>query len=110
MEKYKDKVILIGLTFLDKEGNLIEQYQTHGIIEEITKRSIIRVKRDDGSIFQVPFEEEAIQTAKPGEYRERSTGTIIRDPDYITSWSVTKTASSETMESYKKEGFKIDLD
>ncbi len=35
-EHLKGKTFLIGLSFVDKNGELIEQYQTHGKVVELT--------------------------------------------------------------------------
>ena len=37
----KGKLFLIGLTFVDKNGDLKEQYQTHGTVLELTNDGII---------------------------------------------------------------------
>jgi len=82
------KVFLIGLTLVDKNGDLVEQYQTHGTVNELTDDGLIRINKEDGSIFQMPYDKETITKADKGEYRERSTGQIIKDPDYIMTWEI----------------------
>ena len=103
-EQLKNKVFLIGLTFLNEKGELIEQYQTHGIIVELTDDGIFKIKKDDESIFQMPYDSDTIEVAKEGEYRERSTGIVIKNPDYIMSWEITL-KENEDLEEIKKYGF-----
>lgn len=79
--KYIGKLILIGLSFIAENGELLEQYQTHGYIEKIEKNGMMRIRRDGVPIFTIPFDEEAITEAKPGLYRERSTGAELREPN-----------------------------
>ncbi len=81
----KGKVFLIGLTFIDEDGNVIEQYQTSGFVDELTEKGFLKFIRTNGSVFQLPYDERAIKEAAEGEYSEKSTGNIIINPDYITT-------------------------
>jgi hypothetical protein len=82
------KMFLIGLTFIEKDRQLIEQYQTHGTVEILTDTGLLKIKRKDGSVFQIPYDKDTIRAAGKGEYRERATGEIINDPDFIMTWEV----------------------
>jgi len=105
LQKYlKGKLLLIGLSFVDKKGDLVEQYQTHGTIIELTDNGLLKIKRNDNTIFQMPYDKETISQPDKGEYRERSTGLIIKDPDYIMSWEITINENDDTDE-IKKVGF-----
>ena len=67
LQKYiKDKVFLIGLTFVDSNEKLIEQHQTHGTVVELTNGGIFRFMKKDGSIFQMPYDKESIQKSRVG--------------------------------------------
>ena len=101
---YIGKLILIGISFVSKDDELIEQYQTHGYIEKIEENGLMRIRRDGLPIFTIPFDEESISNAAPGTYRERETGIEIEDPDYLTSWSVHQ-SQKLNIERYKKFGF-----
>ena len=103
-EYLKEKVFLIGLSFVDKNGDLVEQYQTHGSLIELTDEGLLKIKREDNSIFQMPYDRDTIKKADKGEYRERSTGQIIIDPDYIMTWEITLNENDDTSE-MKKVGF-----
>ena len=103
-EYLKGKTFLIGLTFIDKKGVLIEQYQTHGTVSELTNNGLFRIKRKDGSIFQIPYDSETIQKAEKGEYRERATGEIITDPDFIMRWEIT-TNEHSNLDEIKAHGY-----
>ncbi|MFX0060580.1 MAG: hypothetical protein ACFFC7_00155 [Candidatus Hermodarchaeota archaeon] len=54
-KKFIGKYILIGITRLDCEGNIIRQDQYHGIFEAMDDQGIrIRLK-DSDEIFTLPF-------------------------------------------------------
>lgn len=99
------KLFLIGLTIINNDQELIEQYQTHGTFHQLTESGLIRIKRNDGSIFQLPYDTEAIRKAEKGEYRERSTGYIIKDPDFIMTWEITSSDGDINTENIKKHGY-----
>jgi len=100
----KGKVFVIGLTFVDKNGQLIERYQTHGTVVGLTNNGILKLMREDNSIFQMPYDKETIEKAKSGDYKAKSTGQIIRNPDYIATWEITIPDHVDT-EDLKKHGF-----
>ena len=103
-ENLKQKVFLIGLTFMDKNEKLIEQYQTHGTVIDLTDYGLFKIEREDGSIFQMPYDNDTIKKADKGEYRENATGIIIEDPDYIMTWEITINDKSDINE-IKEIGF-----
>ena len=105
LQKYlKGKVFLIGLTFIDQDQKLIEQYQTSGIVDELTNAGLFIFKRSDGSIFQLPYDKDTIKKAAKGDYRELETGKIIANPDFITTWEINIVDKSE-IQKYKQNGF-----
>jgi len=106
MPDYIGKHVLIGISFVDADGVLIEQIQTHGTILQIDPvEGIIVEKADRSGLFRLPPQPDSLEPAPgPGEYKLRSTGEVVIDPDFITSWTVEKTRG-DTMETYKREGF-----
>jgi len=62
------KIFLIGITFYDSNNKLLEQYQTAGIVEELTDAGLLIIRRKDNSLFPIPYEREAINKAEKGEY------------------------------------------
>jgi len=103
-QKYIGKVTLIGMTFVDEKGELIEQYQSHGTIKSIDENNLMTVSRNGLPDFIHPLEEDSMRKATPGTYRERATGSVIEDPDFLTSWTVTS-LSEENREFQKLHGF-----
>ena len=100
----KGKVVLVGLTFIDQEGKIIERYQTHGTIAKLTIDGFFKIIREDNSVFRIPYLKETIKKAKEGKYREVSTGETIENPDFIMTWKV-KTSDHTDLEEIKRHGY-----
>jgi len=89
--EFVGKTILIGVTYLDHEGNVIDQKQWSGRIETYSNAVGIRIQLNDSSDFCcLPPAAEAIHKAEPGIYTLRSSGKKIENPDYTTTWTCQK--------------------
>src|SRR5262249_37480754 len=89
------KYILIGLTYRDDGGNVGEQQQLHGRIVSAAARRGFGAQlagRRSGETYCLPPDMRSFQTAPPGEYRLRSTGEVIEDPDLLATWIVDRPA------------------
>jgi hypothetical protein len=95
------KTILIGLTFADSDGNVVERAQRHGIVEiadperGIATRLVAPGQRWDGELYWLPPNLESLAEAAPGAYRLRSTGETLVDPDLLCSWEVRSPAPED---------------
>ena len=103
-EYLKGKSFLIWLTFVNNIGDLIEQFQTYGIVSELTNDGLIKIERNDKSIFQIPYNKDAISKADKGEYVLKMTNEIIIDPDFIILWTINPNGN-ENLEKIKKYGY-----
>ena len=83
------KTILVGITYYTKENEFIEQKQFWGTVIEANDRQI-RFRQKDGSIFGLPPDLSSTKRAPKGEYRLHSTGEIVIDPDFTSTWNVTR--------------------
>jgi len=83
------KTILIGLTYWTANNEFIEQKQYWGTVTEANENRIL-VKRNDGEIIGLPPDLSSTQVAALGEYRLRSTGEIVVNPDYLTTWNINR--------------------
>lgn len=91
-----NKHLIIGLTILDHEENLIEQQQIHGDIIRINIHEGVVVRLSGtNEEYTLPPDLNAIRKAPPGEYRFRSTGEIVVNPDFMTMWTIKKPAPKE---------------
>jgi len=101
---YNEKVFLIGLTFLNKEGTVIEQHQTHGTFSDLTDSGIIKICKPDNSIFQIPYDKKSIKEAEKGEYKEKTTGMVVKNPDFIVIWEIS-IKNNEDINQIMKHGY-----
>jgi hypothetical protein len=85
--KYMGKHVLIGITYVDAEDQVVEQVQCHGKIIRIDGSGIF-VEQADGETFALPPDIESFRPAKPGVYRLRSSGEVVENPDFLSSWTV----------------------
>ena len=83
------KVLLIGLTYYTHDNIFIEQRQFWGTVIESNKDTIC-IKQKNGELFRLPPDLRSTKPAPPGEYRLHSTGEIVIDPDYLSTWTVNK--------------------
>jgi len=85
------KTILVGIAYLDSKDTLIEQIQFFGTITAADKHKGIIIKKENiDEEFTLPPDINSISVANAGEYRVRSTGEVIVNPDLLTTWTVNK--------------------
>lgn len=87
------KYVLIGINYQNNSGEINSQQQVHGIIESADEKLglVVNLKgKRDTEKFYLPPDTRSFFIAKPGEYRLRSTGEIINDPDYTSEWTITE--------------------
>ena len=83
--------ILVGITRVAADGSYEqEQFVGTASLEDHQTYALMRLKCDDGEIRDYPFDARSLQRAPAGEYRLRSTGEIVRNPDFLMTWTVTK--------------------
>jgi hypothetical protein len=83
------KTVLIGLTYLDPEGERLEQ--KHGTIVAVDGHNGVEIRlegAETGSLFYLPPHLDAFHPASPGEYRLAATGDVVVDPDCVTTWVI----------------------
>jgi len=86
LEELVGKYVLIGITRLDHTGEFIRQEQYHGRVTYADRS--IRIRLSTGRDYELPPDTRSFRRAAPGEYRLRSTGEMVVDPDFTTSWTV----------------------
>ena len=81
--------VLIGITRHKAEG--VTQEQMFGEVVEAHARHGFKVALDGsrrGETYWLPPHIDNFVAAQPGEYRLRSTGETVVDPDYISTWTI----------------------
>jgi hypothetical protein len=87
------KYVLVGLTYVDGDEQLICQEQKHGLIVEANESNV--TVRPAGSLeeFSLPPDLEPFQPAPEGDYTLRATGEVITDPDLLATWTISSEPS-----------------
>jgi hypothetical protein len=70
----------------------------------LTNTGLLRFRRSDGSVFQLPYDLDSIEEAEKGDYREKETGNIITDPNFIATWDIYVENTDDILK-YKQDGF-----
>lgn len=77
--------VLVGITYRDGERS--SSIQRYGTVTRCSDE-VIEIASPGGETFTLPPAPESFSPAPPGEYRLRSTGEIVTDPDYLATWTV----------------------
>jgi hypothetical protein len=80
--------ILLKFNFCDEEGQVVEEQQFQGVIEKITESEVIIRHPSNGKEVSLPPHFGSYLPAKKGLYDLPSTGEQVRDPDFITEWTL----------------------
>ncbi|MCL2354783.1 MAG: hypothetical protein FWC68_02685 [Oscillospiraceae bacterium] len=93
-----NKHILVGLTYQDKEGNVLERIQFHGDVVVASQEEGIAIEIEDTEeIFVLPPDIRSIHIAEPGEYRLDSSGEVVVNPDLLTTWIITRNPEGDEL-------------
>jgi hypothetical protein len=87
------KVVLVGLTYLESDGRVIDQQQFFGTVVSADSREGILLSlkgQRAGERFNLPPDTRSIEIAPGGDYRLRQTGEVVTDPDYTAMFSISK--------------------
>lgn len=87
------KLLLVGLTYLDVDGKLIDKQQIYGRVLSATPRGGISLRlegRRTGERYALPPDTRSFCKARPGQYRLHATGEVVVNPDYTVTFSIQK--------------------
>lgn len=88
-ESLLGKHVLVGITYVDQADHPTGTRQLHGHIVRIDPREgVVILVYGTSEEFALPPDFGAFQVASPGEYRLRSTGEVVRDPDFTCTWTL----------------------
>ncbi|WP_156466678.1 hypothetical protein [Methylibium sp. Root1272] len=88
-------VLLVGITYLAADGSLIEQQQFFGRVQSAHPAqgiALILEGRRRGERYNLPPDTRSLARAELGEYRLRSTGEVVVNPDFTVSFSLQRQA------------------
>jgi len=82
------KTALVGLTYFNADGSERDRIQVFGEIVAFDETIVTMKLAGSGKEFTLPPMLDAFEEAEPGEYRLRSTGEVIVDPDLLSKWTI----------------------
>ena len=80
------RTLLVGIEYFDSDGRADRQIQFAGIVVAMEPR--VTIEHGTEEPFTLPAATEAFYVATPGTYHLRSTGDVVVDPDFVTTWAV----------------------
>lgn len=83
------KVLLVGVTHYTHDNKIINQEQFWGKVVKANEKQVL-LQKDNGEVVSLPPDLRSTRPAPPGEYRLRSTGEIVVNPDYLATWYTVK--------------------
>jgi hypothetical protein len=83
------KSVLIGITHTDSEGKMLCRSQIFGLVTIANRVQGICIRDNQTrEVKWFPPDTRGIKPAPPGLYRNRATGEVVNDPDYLGSWTI----------------------
>ena len=93
------KIVLVGLAYFEAGAQEpFEQQQLFGRVVHADERSGILLSLQGlraGEQFNLPPDTRSFREAPPGEYRLRTTGEVVGDPDFTVTFSIQKQATAQ---------------
>jgi hypothetical protein len=94
------RLVLVGLSYFKVDAEEpFEQQQMFGRVVSADEREGILLSLEGqrtGEQFNLPPDTRSFREAEPGEYRLRSTGEIVVNPDFTVTFSIRKQAKAGT--------------
>ena len=87
------KYVLIGITTVDSRGDMKSRRQLHGRIVAADANRGIQLKLEGkrrGEDYTLPPDTGAFAPAEPGKYQLLETGEQVDDPDFTSTWQITR--------------------
>jgi hypothetical protein len=82
------KRVLIGMRHLDEDDQTIDMTQVHGEILRFQTDDLLIRDLSSGEELHMPPDTRVFRYAPTGQYRLRSTGQVVSDPDAECRWTV----------------------
>lgn len=93
------QVVLVGLAYFDVGAEEpFEQQQLFGRVVHADERKGILLSLEGqraGEQFNLPPDTRSFREAEPGEYRLRTTGEVVVNPDFTVTFSIQKQAKTQ---------------
>lgn len=87
------KTVIIGITVLSAENTVVEQRQLLGRIQSVGTDAVVVTLASREEAYRLPPDVRAFTEAPPGQYRFRTTGEVVTDPDFECRWTLRQPAA-----------------
>lgn len=88
-KEFIGKTILVGLIFRDANDQLVARVEKYGVITKIEDGMLVFEQANGEGEFSIPYDIESITPAQQGVvYKLESTGEIVKNVDYISTWTI----------------------
>jgi hypothetical protein len=88
-DEYIGRTLLLGITYTGPDGEFRRQEQLVGTIMRVDfDEGILISCEPDGRPFVLPGDPAWVEKAPPAEYRLRSTGQVVTNPDFLAKVSI----------------------
>jgi hypothetical protein len=92
LQNITGKTIIVGISYYDLNGDLLEQKQLAGKVHKTTSEDGITLQDlNQKTEFTIPSDLSPWFTAPQGDYKDPITKQNIANPDYLVTWDVFKT-------------------
>jgi len=84
-------LVLAGITYRYPDGSLGEQQQLFGYVVAADRQHGIELRligNYAGKKYRLPPDTRSFRRAPAGQYRLKSTGEVVSDPDYTCAWTI----------------------
>jgi hypothetical protein len=83
------KHLLVGLTHRSLDDEVVSIEQFHGVIDRVNLQEGLVLKLcGTGEERSLPPDLSRIEKADPGQYRLKTTGEVVADPDFTLMWTI----------------------
>lgn len=100
IEELLAKTCVIGLSYIDTDGQLLKQTQYAGTVTQVENEIGISVQLQHSDsavekpVFILPPNLAAWFKAPPGHYRHLASGVDMQNPDFLVTWNIYRTRDS----------------
>lgn len=87
--EFVGKSVLVGVTVNDHKDQFLHREQHFGRITAADDRKGFTISlegQEAGQTLRLPPDLRSLEKAPPGVYRLKSTGEVIADPDFLSTW------------------------
>jgi hypothetical protein len=82
------KRVLVGVTHRTMEDEVASLEQFHGVVDRVSRSEGLILRLPAGGERIIPPDLSRLAPAAPGEYRLKTTGEVVVDPDFTAMWTV----------------------